>query len=206
MTLRLWQRFKPRLPFEKADPRLRDGRPAAGRGDRRGWSATGSRSIATCSRELSAEFAHRDRRARGARSAARPACQFTIGSPQQLGDVLFDKMGLQGRAQGQVRRLFDRRQRAGAARRARACRSPRLVLEWRQLTKLKSTYTDALQEQINPEHRPRPHQLQPVRRADRAAVVDRPQSAEHPDPHRDRPPDPRRLRRRAGQCHDRRRL
>src|SRR3546814_10836766 len=47
------------------------------------------------------------------------------------------------------------------------------------------------------DHRPRPYELQPRRRADRAAVVDRPQPPEYPDPYRDRSPDPRRLHRRA---------
>src|SRR3546814_9920975 len=38
------------------------------------------------------------------------------------------------------------------------------------------------------DHRPRPHKLQPRRRANRAVVVDRSQPPEYPDPHRDRPP------------------
>ena len=46
--------------------------------------------------------------------------------------------------------------------------------------------------------RPDPHHLQPDDRGHRTAVVDRPQPAEHPDPHRGGPPDPRGLRRRAG--------
>ena len=41
-----------------------------------------------------------------------------------------------------------------------------------------------------------PHHLQPDDRRDRPAVVHRPEPAEHPDPHRDRPPHPRGLRRR----------
>jgi DNA polymerase I len=77
-------------------------------------------------------------------------CRFTIGSPKQLGDILFDKMGLKGGRKGKsgvwstdVNEL-ERLQRDGVP-------IARLVLDWRQLTKLKNTYTDALQEQINPE-------------------------------------------------------
>jgi DNA polymerase-1 len=77
-------------------------------------------------------------------------CQFTIGSPQQLGDVLFNRMGLKGGRRGKsgtwstdVNEL-ERLSREGVP-------IARLVLEWRQLTKLKSTYTDALQQQINKE-------------------------------------------------------
>ena len=76
----------------------------------------------------------------------------------------------------------------------RARRSPRMVLEWRQLSKLRSTYTEALQAAINPATGPRAHLLLAGRRADRAALLDRPQPAEHPDPHRDRPAHPRGVR------------
>ena len=82
----------------------------------------------------------------------------------------------------------------------------RLVLDWRQLTKLKIDLHRRAAGADQPRDRAGPHQLQPVGRADRAAVVERPQFAEHPDPHRDRPQDPRRLRRRAGPCADERRL
>ena len=80
------------------------------------------------------------------------------------------------------------------------------MLDWRQLTKLKSTYTDALQAQINPETgRVHTSYSLAVAQTGRLAL-DRSQSAEHPDPHRDRPQDPRRLHRRAGPCADERRL
>ena len=46
--------------------------------------------------------------------------------------------------------------------------------------------------------RPDPHHVQPDDRGDRPALLDRAQPAEHPDPHRRRPPDPRRVRRREG--------
>ena len=46
--------------------------------------------------------------------------------------------------------------------------------------------------------RPDPHHVQPDHRRDGPAVVDRAEPAEHPDPHRRGPPDPRRVRRRQG--------
>jgi DNA polymerase I len=74
---------------------------------------------------------------------------FTIGSPQQLGDILFGKMGHKGGKKGKsgqystdVTVLEDL---AG-----QGVEIARKVLDWRQLAKLKSTYTDSLQEQINP--------------------------------------------------------
>ncbi len=74
---------------------------------------------------------------------------FTIGSPKQLGEVLFDKLGLKGGRKGKSgdwstdQSELERLERDGVP-------IARLVLEWRQVAKLKSTYTDALQEQINP--------------------------------------------------------
>jgi DNA polymerase-1 len=75
---------------------------------------------------------------------------FTIGSPQQLGVVLFDEMGLKGGKKGKSGTystdvtVLEKLKAEGSA----ICG---LVLEWRQLSKLKSTYTDALQQQINPD-------------------------------------------------------
>jgi len=74
---------------------------------------------------------------------------FTIGSPKQLGEVLFDEMGLEGGKKGKTGAYAtgaDVLQFLAAQGHA----LPAKVLDWRQLAKLKSTYTDALQEQINP--------------------------------------------------------
>jgi DNA polymerase-1 len=75
---------------------------------------------------------------------------FTIGSPQQLGVVLFEEMGLKGGKKGKSGAystdvtVLEKLKAEGSA----ICG---LVLDWRQLSKLKSTYTDALQSQINPD-------------------------------------------------------
>jgi DNA polymerase-1 len=75
---------------------------------------------------------------------------FTIGSPQQLGAVLYDRLGLKGGRKGksgQYSTDVNELERLAGEGIEVASR----VLEWRQLTKLKSTYTDALQAQINPD-------------------------------------------------------
>ena len=76
--------------------------------------------------------------------------EFNIASPKQLGVILFDRLNLPG---GKKLRT------GGYATGARILEElvvdghklPSLVLDWRQMAKLKSTYTDALQERINPE-------------------------------------------------------
>ena len=75
---------------------------------------------------------------------------FTIGSPKQLGEILFGEMGLEGGKKtktGAYATGADVLE--GLA--AQGHDLPARVLDWRLLSKLKSTYTDALQEQINPE-------------------------------------------------------
>ncbi len=74
--------------------------------------------------------------------------EFNIGSPKQLGEILFDKMGIEG----------GKKTKTGAwgtgadvleTLAAQGHDLPTRVLEWRQLSKLKSTYTDALPDFIN---------------------------------------------------------
>ena len=75
--------------------------------------------------------------------------QFNIGSPKQLGEILFERMALPGGKKGKTGAYG-----TGAdvleELAAQGHDLPARVLDWRQLSKLKSTYTDALQEEINP--------------------------------------------------------
>jgi DNA polymerase I len=74
--------------------------------------------------------------------------EFNVGSPKQLGEILFDKMELSGGKKGKNGAYTtDVNVLEGLA--ADGVELARKVLAWRQLSKLKSTYTDALQAQIN---------------------------------------------------------
>ncbi len=74
---------------------------------------------------------------------------FTIGSPKQLGDLLFDKLGYKGGRKGKSGQYStDQAILEGLA--AQGAPIANKVLEYRQLSKLKSTYTDALQAAIKP--------------------------------------------------------
>jgi DNA polymerase-1 len=148
VTLRLWTRFKTRLPHERV-ARIyemvdRPLVPVVARMEREGVKVD-REELGRLSQEFQAQIVALEERICG-----EAGCQFTIGSPQQLGEVLFGKMGLKGGRKGKsgtwstdVNEL-ERLSRDGVP-------IASLVLEWRQLSKLKSTYTDALQQQINKE-------------------------------------------------------
>ena len=148
VALRLWTRFKARMPFERVQ-RVYEmvDRPmveVVGRMERDGVKV--DRDVL---RSLSAKFNIQISELEE-RICGEAGCRFTIGSPQQLGDILFNRMGLAGGRKGKsgtwstdVTEL-ERLAREGVP-------IAEMVLDWRQLTKLKSTYTDALQEQINRE-------------------------------------------------------
>ncbi|MEY9782920.1 DNA polymerase-1 [Sinorhizobium fredii] len=75
---------------------------------------------------------------------------FTIGSPKQLGDILFGKMGFPGGSKtktGQWSTSASVLEDLAAV----GHELPRKIVDWRQLTKLKSTYTDALPGFVHPE-------------------------------------------------------
>jgi len=76
--------------------------------------------------------------------------EFNIASPKQLGEILFDEMGIPGGKKtktGAYQTGADVLE--GLADQGHDL--PARVLEWRQLAKLKSTYTDALITEINPD-------------------------------------------------------
>jgi DNA polymerase-1 len=148
VALRLWMRFRTRLPFERVT-RVYEmvDRPmvAVVGAMEEGGVKVDREVLKSLSAEFNLQIAALEEQICGA-----AGCRFTIGSPQQLGEILFGKMGLSGGRKGKsgtwstdVTEL-ERLSREGVP-------IAQLVLDWRQLTKLKSTYTDALQEQINRE-------------------------------------------------------
>lgn len=76
--------------------------------------------------------------------------EFNVGSPKQIGEILFDQMGLEG---GKKTKTGQWSTDVGTLEKlaAQGHQIVTNILEWRGLSKLKSTYTDALQDQINPE-------------------------------------------------------
>ena len=75
--------------------------------------------------------------------------EFNIGSPRQLGEILFGELGLEGGRKTKGGDFAtDARVLEDLA--AQGHELPERVLDWRQLTKLRNTYTEALVEQIDP--------------------------------------------------------
>jgi DNA polymerase-1 len=148
IALRLWLRLKPRLAqenvarvYERVDKPLVS---VIGRMERRGIKV--DRDYLA---RLSAEFS-RDIQALEEKIYEAACGPFTIGSPQQLGDVLYGRLGLKGGRKGKSGHYStDVNELERLAAEGVDC--ARLVLDWRQLTKLRSTYTDALQAVINKE-------------------------------------------------------
>jgi DNA polymerase-1 len=147
ITLRLWQKFKPLLHVNRVttvyETMERPLVPVLAQMERNGIKVDRD----TLSR-MSNAFAQKmaGLEAEIQEMAGRP---FNVGSPKQLGEILFDEMGLPGGKKGKTGAYA-----TGAAvleDLATEHELPGRVLDWRQLAKLKSTYTDALQEHINPD-------------------------------------------------------
>ncbi|MGZ0187917.1 MAG: DNA polymerase I, partial [Alphaproteobacteria bacterium] len=75
--------------------------------------------------------------------------EFNVGSPKQLGEILFDEMSLSGGKKGKTG-AWSTDSTVLETLAARGHDLPARVLDWRQVQKLKSTYADALQTYINP--------------------------------------------------------
>jgi DNA polymerase-1 len=147
VTLRLWHVFKARLPrekvtrvYERVDRPLI---PVLAQMEREGILVDRAE-LARMSTEFAEGMAQLEGEIHGL--AGQP---FAVGSPKQLGEILFGQMGLKGGKKGKSGdystdvTVLERLAEDGVE-------IARKVLDWRQLSKLKSTYTDALQEQINP--------------------------------------------------------
>jgi DNA polymerase I len=73
-----------------------------------------------------------------------------VGSPKQIGDIIFGKMGITGGTKTKTgawstsAQILDELAEQGHE-------FPKKILEWRQVSKLKSTYTDALPEYVHPQ-------------------------------------------------------
>jgi DNA polymerase I len=146
VTLRLWKRFKTRVANEGANRvyELVD-RPLVGviaQMEHRGIKVD-REALSRLSAEFTAGIAALETEIH--EIAGQP---FAIGSTQQLGAILFDKMGYKGGKKGKSGAystdvtILEQLKAQGAPIAAK-------ILDWRQLSKLKSTYTDALQAQIN---------------------------------------------------------
>ncbi len=147
VTLRLWQVLKTRLVAEKMTTvyeRLE--RPLVDvicRMESRGISV--DRQILS---RLSGELAQK---AAGLEAEIYQLAgqKFNVGSPKQLGEILFDQMSLPGGKKTKTGQWATGAQQLEDLA-AEGHELPRKIVDWRQLTKLKSTYTDALPGFINP--------------------------------------------------------
>ena len=148
VILRLWRVLKPRLAAEHMTAVYETlERPLVSvlaRMERRGISI--DRQVLS---RLSGEFALTAARveAEVQEIAGEP---INVGSPKQIGDILFGKMGLPGGSKTKTgawsttAQVLDDLAEQGYD-------FPRKILEWRQVSKLKSTYTDALPAHVNPQ-------------------------------------------------------
>jgi DNA polymerase-1 len=148
ITLRLWQKFKPKLHASKVttvyETLERPLVPVLAQMERNGIKVdrdTLSRMSNTFAQKMAGLEAEIHELAGGS---------FNVGSPKQLGEILFEQMAIPGGKKGKTGAY------ATGADVLEDLASeghdlPARMLDWRQLAKLKSTYTDALQEHINPD-------------------------------------------------------
>lgn len=148
VILRLWRVLKPRLVAERMttvyETLERPLVPVLARMERRGISI--DRQVLS---RLSGEFAQTAARVEAELQelAGEP---INVGSPKQIGDIIFGKMGIGGGTKTKTgawstsAQILDDLAEQGHE-------FPKRILEWRQVSKLKSTYTDALPTYVNPQ-------------------------------------------------------
>ena len=106
--------------------------------------------------------------------------EFLISSPQQLGQILFEKLGLSRKRRGKTGFSTD-------ARVLQAIRAEHEIVpkieRWRELSTLAKTYLDVLPEVVDERSRIHTTFLQAVAQTGRLAEH-QPEHAERPDPHR----------------------
>jgi DNA polymerase-1 len=148
VALRLWQALRPRLRFGKSLA-LYEQMERRLTGVLMDMERAGIKVDADDLRRMSVDFEQRMAVIeRECHSLA--GFEFNLGSPKQLGEVLFDKMGLPGGKRMKTGAWgTDSSVLQGLA--DQGLELPARVLDWRQLQKLKSTYADSLVQQINPD-------------------------------------------------------
>ncbi|MFG1302462.1 DNA polymerase I [Xanthobacter sp. V3C-3] len=148
VTLRLWRALKPRLAAEGRTTVYETlERPLIGV-----LARMESRGIAidkAMLARLSSEFAQGAARVED-EIAELAGERLNVGSPKQMGDVLFGKMGLPGGTKTATG-MWSTKATALEELAEQGHKLPQKILEWRQLSKLRSTYTDALPNYVNPE-------------------------------------------------------
>ncbi len=149
ITLRLYKLLKPRLAAEHVttvyETLERPLSPVLAKMEREGIKVD----VGTLNR-LSNEFAEGINRldAEIQALAGRP---FNVNSPKQLGEVLFDDMELPGGKKSSKTGAWQTNVDVLEKLAADGHTIPQKVMEYRQFAKLKSTYTDALVSQVNPD-------------------------------------------------------
>ncbi len=148
VTLRLYQHFAPLLPVERVTTTYelteRPIIPVLAE-----MEMAGIRIDAEVLRRMSGAFAQK-MAALEDEIYALAGQKFTIGSPKQLGEILFDKMGMTGGKTGKTG-AFSTSADVLEDLAAEGHDLPSRILDWRQISKLKSTYTDALPTFVNPD-------------------------------------------------------
>ena len=178
VTMNLYQSLKPRLaiehmvtPYETLERPLIPVLAA--------MEAKGIKVDLVELKRLSADFAKRlgELEQEIHKLAGRP---FNVGSPKQLGEILFDEMGLEGGQKGKSGSYA-----TGVdvleSLSAQGHQLPGRVLEWRHLEKLRTTYADALVEQINPKTKRIHTSYAMASRINGTALIHRSQFAKHSD-------------------------